>query len=229
MVQYPLTHPRSSCLGPCPGTVCTQPGQKMSLCQFTLKGSLAQVEKELKYDPMMIDNKPVGMNIPVDPLRGSTVSGCGAVPCSGGESRTNSPRERTGAAGRQRRVIIRMENCCLSFGVGSFLTPPLCRSNTMPARRDRTRTPAKQKVAANESVDTSEDTFGLGTSVTVFWTGEKAWYAARVPSAPATSSSAAPPTRGSVCSDAAQLVCLCENVVRCLPPAPLSLLPAGCA
>ena len=46
----------------------------------------------------------------------------------------------------------------------------------MPARRDRTRTPAKQKVAANESVDTSEDTFGLGTSVTVFWTGEKAWY-----------------------------------------------------
>ena len=48
----------------------------MSLCQFTLKGSLAQVEKELKYDPMMIDNKPVGMNIPVDPLRGSTVRLC---------------------------------------------------------------------------------------------------------------------------------------------------------
>ena len=44
-------------------------------------------------------------------------------------------------------------------------------SCTMPARRDRSRTPAKQKVA-----DESVDTFELGTSVTVFWTGEKAWY-----------------------------------------------------
>ena len=41
----------------------------------------------------------------------------------------------------------------------------------MPARRDRSRTPAKQKVA-----DDRADTFELGTSVTVFWTGEKAWY-----------------------------------------------------
>jgi hypothetical protein len=41
----------------------------------------------------------------------------------------------------------------------------------MPARRDRSKTPAKKQVA-NESVDT----FELGTSVTVFWTGEKAWY-----------------------------------------------------
>jgi hypothetical protein len=54
--------------------------------------------------------------------------------------------------------------------------PPVLAAQTMPVRRDRTRTPAKQNVSANESVDTSENTFELGTSVTVFWTGEKAWY-----------------------------------------------------
>lgn len=41
----------------------------------------------------------------------------------------------------------------------------------MPARRDRSRTPAKQEVEIE-----SFDTYELGTSVTVFWTGEKAWF-----------------------------------------------------
>ncbi len=47
----------------------------------------------------------------------------------------------------------------------------LAPSYTMPARRDRSTTPAKQEVDIE-----SFDTYELGTSVTVFWTGEKAWY-----------------------------------------------------
>ena len=47
----------------------------------------------------------------------------------------------------------------------------LAPSYTMPARRDRSTTPAKQEVDIE-----SFDTYELGTSVTVFWTGEKAWF-----------------------------------------------------